>query len=103
MPNFSPSTIKLWPVHRLRRKKKNIKGSDFNTGPLYYSIVGTVIIYNNKGSDFNTGRVYYSLVGTVIIYNKASDFNTGPLYYSIVGTVIIIKAVISILGHYTKV
>ena len=22
----------------------NIKGSDFNTGPLYYSIVGTVII-----------------------------------------------------------
>ena len=34
-----------------------------------------------------------------IIY-QGSHFNTGPLYYSIVGTVII-KAVVSILGHYS--
>ena len=44
MQILSPSAIKLWPGHRLRRKNNinNNKGSDFNTGPLYYSIVGTV-------------------------------------------------------------
>ena len=47
MQNFSPSTIELWPGHRLRRKNinnNNNKGSKISTGPLYYSIVGTVII-----------------------------------------------------------
>ena len=47
MQNFTPSTIKLWPGHRLRRKNinnnNNNKGSKISTGPLYYSIVGTVI------------------------------------------------------------
>ena len=40
MQILSPSAIKLWPGHRLRRKNNinnnnNNKGSDFNTGPLY--------------------------------------------------------------------
>ena len=66
---LSPSTIKLWPGHRLRRKNNNIhnKGSKVRTGPLYYSIVGTVKNNNN---------------------NKVSEIRTGPLYYSIVGAVI---------------
>ena len=47
MQILSPSAIKLWPGHRLRRKNNNInnnnnKGSKISTGPLYYSIVGTV-------------------------------------------------------------
>ena len=43
MQILSPSTIKLWPGHRLRRKNNiNNKGSKISTGPLYYSIVGTV-------------------------------------------------------------
>ena len=44
MQILSPSTIKLWPGHRLRRKNNNInnKGSKIITGPQYYSIVGTV-------------------------------------------------------------
>ena len=62
MQNFSPSTIKLWPGHRLRRKNNNINN-------------------NNKGSKISTGPLYYSIVGTVKI--------------------IIIKAVRSVLGHYT--
>ena len=41
MEILSPSTIKLWSGHRLRGKNKN-KGSEIRTGPLYYSIVGTV-------------------------------------------------------------
>ena len=49
----STSTIKLWPGHRLRRKininNNNINiGSKIGTGPLYYSIVGTVIIIINS-------------------------------------------------------
>ena len=42
-------------------KKKKIKGSDFNTGPLYYSIVGTVkiiIIITNQGTEIRTGPLY---------------------------------------------
>ena len=42
MQILSPSAIKLWPGHRLRRKNINNKGSKISTGPLYYSIVGTV-------------------------------------------------------------
>ena len=48
MEIFSRPTIKLWPGHRLRRKNinnnnnNNNKGSKISTGPLYYSIVGTV-------------------------------------------------------------
>ena len=47
MQIFRPSTIRLWPGHRLRRKNNNNnninnKGSKIRTGPLYYSIVGTV-------------------------------------------------------------
>ena len=49
MPIFSTPTIKLWPGHRLWRKNinnnnnnNNNKGSEIRTGPLYYSIVGTV-------------------------------------------------------------
>ena len=46
MQILSPSAIKLWPGHRLRRKNNNNnnnnKGSKISTGPLYYSIVGTV-------------------------------------------------------------
>ena len=41
MQIFSPSTINLWPGHRPRGKNNN-KGSKISTGPLYYSIVGTV-------------------------------------------------------------
>ena len=47
MQILSPSAIKLWPGHRLRRKNNinnNNKGSKISTGPLYYSIVGTVKI-----------------------------------------------------------
>ena len=44
MQILSPSVIKLWTGHRLRRKNNNNnnKGSKIRTGPLYYSIVGTV-------------------------------------------------------------
>ena len=43
----SPSTIKLWPGHRLRRKNNNNnnninKGTEIRTGPLYYCLVGTL-------------------------------------------------------------
>ena len=50
MQIFSPATIKLWPGHRKRRKNinnnnnNNNKGSKISTGPLHYSIVGTVKI-----------------------------------------------------------
>ena len=62
--------------------------------------------HSNKSSDFNTGPLYYSIVGTVINNddNKGSEITTGPLYCNMVGTekIIIMQAVISILGHYTK-
>ena len=70
MQIFSPSTIKLWPEHRLRRK--NNKNNNNNNN-------------NNKGSKISTGPLYYSIVGTVII----------------IIIIIIIKAVRSVLGHYT--
>ena len=51
----------------------------------------------NQSTKINTGPLYlYSRDS-----NKGSEIRTGPLYCSIVGTVIIIKAVISILRHYT--
>ena len=40
----------------------------------------------NQGTKIRTGPLYYNIVGTVIIY-QSTKINTGPLYYTIVGTV----------------
>ena len=60
------------------------QSTKIRTGPLYYSIVGTVI--TNQGTEIRTGPLYHSIVGTVITY-QGTEIGTGPLYYSIVGTV----------------
>ena len=53
MQIFSPSTIKLWPEHRLRRKNinnNNNKGSKIRTGPLL--VVGTIKMKSRPPSLF---------------------------------------------------
>ena len=62
MQIFSPSSIKLWPGHHLRRKNNinnnNNKCSKISTGPLDYSIVGTVKILKAVRSELG----HYTIV-----------------------------------------
>ena len=52
------------------------------------NIVGTVIIY--QSTEIRTGPLYYTIVGTVILIPiQSTKIRTGPLYYSKVGTVTI--------------
>ena len=39
-----------------------------------------IIIITNQSSKIRTGPLYYSIVGTVIITNQGSKIRTGPLY-----------------------
>ena len=48
----------------MRKDKINIKGSEFNTGPLYNSIIGTVKIQNCSCADTCSfgGTIFWLLV-----------------------------------------
>ena len=50
--NFRALALTVLATEATRRKTQ---GSNFNTGPLYYSIVGTVKTY--QGSEIRTGRL----------------------------------------------
>ena len=63
-------------TRRKKLKKKKTQGSKIRTGPLYYSIVGTVK-KNPKAVRLELG--HYVVVGTVKT-NQGSEIRTWPLY-----------------------
>ena len=64
MPIFNFKSLKLSSVYCLRRKNK---GSNFSTGPLYLSIVGTVKIENYAVPSRMVWRYYRLVVGIISI------------------------------------